>query len=329
MKNQNHQSCKILKTSYFFKLNIQKYSFYFSEIKNENVEEIKEEKEKVKEKEEDKEVSKKKKKNKAEKNAKQLYQCTLCERSFKHISFLTRHLKSHSDPTVYECDICKKRYGAMSKIRLHIRMVHTTECNCTCEICGKVLVCSSALKKHMILHSGSDERPFECTTCGKKFAREVGLKSHQRFHGPRNYLCPTCSKTFFDENALKNHLNTHTGVRKFACPICGKTFAQSTTRNEHLLVHNAPNEQYPCEICGAILKRQKSFRLHMMRKHMDLPNACDLCDKKFALPFELKVHQQIHRNGGKRFLCSICPMGFQRPPPLQRHMWKVHGRKEF
>lgn len=89
---------------------------------------------------------------------------------------------------------------------------------------------SSTLNKHIITLFA--ERSFECTTCDKKFAREIYLKSHQRIHGSRNYLCLMCPKTFFDEGALKNHLNIHAGVRKFACPTCNKTFAQSTTRNE-------------------------------------------------------------------------------------------------
>ena len=54
--------------------------------------------------------------------------------------------------------------------------------------------------------------------------------------------------------------------------------------------------------------------IHMERR----PYACDICDRGFAYPSELKAHKEKH-NKAKDSTCEICGEGFESAKKLQHH----------
>ena len=61
------------------------------------------------------------------------------------------------------------------------------------------------------------EKPFECTECGRRFARNTDLKVHMPVHSDdKPYKCGECEKMFTRFSTLKEHIRTHTG--QFSCP---------------------------------------------------------------------------------------------------------------
>ena len=71
----------------------------------------------------------------------------------------------------------------------------------------------------------SGEKPFECTECGRRFARSTDLKVHMPVHSEdKPYKCGECEKMFTRFSTLKEHIRTHTGTRRkfsfnFRCSI--------------------------------------------------------------------------------------------------------------
>ena len=61
----------------------------------------------------------------------------------------------------------------------------------------------------------SGEKPFECTECGRRFARSTDLKVHMPVHSEdKPYKCGECEKMFTRFSTLKEHIRTHTGTRR-------------------------------------------------------------------------------------------------------------------
>lgn len=74
--------------------------------------------------------------------------------------------------------------------------------------------------------TGTKERLFVCSYCGKAFNRPKKVEIHQRVHtGEKPFSCSTCGKMFSEAGNLKKHQRVHTGEKPYSCGMCGKGFA--------------------------------------------------------------------------------------------------------
>ncbi|XP_061110343.1 zinc finger protein with KRAB and SCAN domains 7-like isoform X2 [Conger conger] len=112
----------------------------------------------------------------------------------------------------------------------------TREKRFICTFCGKSFTCPKNLETHQRVHTG--EKPFSCTQCGKRFADSSNRKRHQIIHtGERPYSCTLCGKRFTQSSCLIAHQRVHTGEKPFSCTQCGKRFADSSNLKRHQSVH--------------------------------------------------------------------------------------------
>merc|ERR1711920_738186 len=95
----------------------------------------------------------------------------------------------------------------------------------------------------------TDERPFGCRYCHKRFRLAQHLKEHIRIHtGEKPYKCNICGRAFCQISNLKSHQKTHTKVKAFECDICYKTFRRSFTLKQHKLIHEREGKTAPVPV---------------------------------------------------------------------------------
>mmetsp|Transcript_12946 Transcript_12946/g.39847 ORF Transcript_12946/g.39847 Transcript_12946/m.39847 type:complete len:404 (+) Transcript_12946:89-1300(+) len=104
--------------------------------------------------------------------------CTSCERSFRRIYDLQRHLSSvHNRKVLHFCKMCDKHFSRKDQLEQHMKLVHFKQRLGLCEICFVEFSTKSAAERHRrIVHERI--RRYECKHCNFKFYQRSDLNRH-------------------------------------------------------------------------------------------------------------------------------------------------------
>lgn len=222
--------------------------------------------------------------------------CRFCDTSFESLDSKNAHNCMFQDPNDPKIVICRH--------------------------CGKLLN-KLAFNRHLEIHSGKD---WICNICDRKLATERALKVHITTHtGNKPYKCKQCSETFINKVVLERHMRFHGGETKvYRCDFCSKDLSSETSLKSH--VQRVHETSAQCELCKEIFPTRDHLKDHINTFHE--PSICQHCNKSFALPRYLKMHEKLHENDSTiKMQCQYCTKSFI-GKYFKSHIYKVH-REQF
>ena len=174
----------------------------------------------------------------------------------------------------------------------------------------------------------------KCVLCKHQTTSQLNLQNHvQRMHMERKHECRECHKKFGFKKDLTEHQRWHTKTHE--CPVCLQKFATLYVLNAHLSKahgHEVEDKErsantpqlplYGCKQCSYVTKFHRNFRNHLYRNHGEKNLQCVVCNKRFALPKDLKQHMIFHTN--QVFPCDVCGKNLKSKFALQVHTDGIH-----
>ncbi|RXG62243.1 Zinc finger protein Xfin [Armadillidium vulgare] len=176
----------------------------------------------------------------------------------------------------------------------------------------------SYLKKHMMFRH-TQEKPFSCDVCHKKFGSKQNLQVHTRIHtGEKPFKCSICFKEF-------NHISNLKIQEPRTYPSFEGEVETSPDRPDEYggpIVLNDPVQSsrlYQCPHCEYKSNVLINVKQHIKFKHTgERPFACLICFKRFTTKQNLQVHTRIH-TGEKPYRCSVCLKDFNHKSNYDKH----------
>lgn len=204
--------------------------------------------------------------------------CNLCElevTNSTHILDRHRQLSGH-----YICHRCLAPYKTLPGLDNHIQSLCHLDRNWTppkpqsaeekqylCPRCGKIS--NTRVSFHVHTFSCKNERNFKCSECGVGFNIKSSLKRHFRtLHSDEKpYLCKLCAKRYKTKRGVAQHESTHTTNLPFKCESCPRSFRERWNYLQHRRIHTG-ELPYECKICGERFRYNVSMKAHR-RKHAE------------------------------------------------------------
>jgi len=131
-----------------------------------------------------------------------------------------------------------------------------------CHICGKAFSHKSAVRCHLLTHTG-ELKGDKGDSNKKRHKQTHENKCHlnPNHNGEKTHKCCMCEKAFSHKSTARRHLLTHTGVKRHKCSICNKTFSHKCTARRHLLTHTGV-KRHKCSICNKAFSRKDNKVVH-------------------------------------------------------------------
>ncbi len=256
------------------------------------------------------------------------FDCCVCGQIFIDRDDLLKHHKVHRDMVGFKCRKCKKEYAHINSLWSHMRSHEIGEK--MCPHCGKLVINNSSLKNHIaIVHS--DERPFSCTLCPRRFKFKSDVKSHMESRHTQSvrFQCEVCSASYTSRLCLNQHLKKHVTEYPYECFSCPFKSATRSPYEKHVEVAHPGVQPYPCDLCPASggFALESHLRDHLREVHgrTDLSqdfHRCGVCGFNFIFKWRLEIHMLRHQD--REFRCTLCPSKYKTKQRLEKHCAEKH-----
>ncbi len=295
----------------------------------------------------------------------QLYSCHKCQKTFKFIGSLRKHIKQNHSRNAFVCVLCQKKCGNEYELSRHIQ-THTGETvfPWRCKICDQRFQLKREVRAHAVIHETPEMH--SCRTCGKEFSLKSTLLRHERMmHSEpkeerRNEIeVAVCSiQSCSDDNAklsecrkmgIKEKPTDDNSEMSYKGSV-GNPEENSTENSKRDLIENSVKNisdknsgKYPCNLCQETFPSQSSLSQHFETHRIAGPAINQIpTGKTMGSDTDGSMHEiappqtkQMPSNkitkseDGTCWICNICSKLFEYKKNLVRHYAKIHAQRPF
>ena len=197
--------------------------------------------------------------------------CPICGETTCTNAELQVHILSNHDDGSLICPLCveEKVFKSKQSMRQHIRAVHFRNfMQYKCDVCELHFTEKRTLEEHInCMHEKKNK--FPCDICVKVFLSKSRMRRHRLIHGDFRYFCPVCKKGFHVRDSMNKHNDlVHSNpeqMKKYLCNICSKSFTVKGNLKQHLLGVHMKRFNFNCSICSRGYQRQKTLDEHILK----------------------------------------------------------------
>ncbi|XP_063381204.1 zinc finger protein 853-like [Cydia fagiglandana] len=245
--------------------------------------------------------------------------CPICHKGFKRRDHLKLHSVSHLARDKL-CPHCGKAFRTDDQVNNHMITHVKLDSPASEEPClmededvqqeeDSLLIPRVSMQEgERTYYSATEERPYSCALCGRRFKRKQHLKVHANVHArnqPPTIWCSICSEGFFNNSQFESH--ECMGADPDETPTNQEN---SYPTHDNVEIMNVPIVTEEPEPSGLPVPRRVFV--------------CKFCAKPFKRKDHYRIHLHVH-TGVKSFFCEDCGKGFYRKDHLQKHS-QVHTR---
>ncbi|XP_055295739.1 zinc finger protein 62 homolog isoform X2 [Sitodiplosis mosellana] len=172
-------------------------------------------------------------------------ECEICKKTFCTEEMLAQHRLSHQreKKQLFACSFCDKKLSTKHELRLHLKH---HEKDAACNICGHVFADVKYMLEHRERHGKKPVITCRFKGCNLVFEDRREFMRHTSTHPDnekRKFICNHCGKAMASKSSLKDHIHSHTGEKPWKCDQCNKCFGRSGMLYRHLMIHSGKK---PC-----------------------------------------------------------------------------------
>ncbi|KAL0994302.1 hypothetical protein UPYG_G00120430 [Umbra pygmaea] len=235
-------------------------------------------------------------------------------------------LRDQKPPTWRHCDYETAEQGLLNR---HLLAVHSNTFAHVCVECAKGFRHPSELKKHMRTHTGA--RPYRCQHCDFRCADQAKMKTHitSKHAMVLPFKCAHCPQAFPDDRELQKHMEIFQGHKIHLCPHCEHKSTNSSDLKRHVISVHTKDFPHKCDVCEKGFHRPSELKKHAEAHKGARSHQCRHCDFKTPDPFILSRHILSVHTKDLPFKCKRCKRGFKHQLELKKHMKTHSGRKVY